>query len=97
MIALPQAEIYIYLFAPSPVFFCVRSEASSLEGRILKLELKRLWPPKEKRALNFGEDPEVGKDGRAKEEGTAKEEMVGWRHRLNEHDFGQTPVEDRRL
>ena len=33
----------------------------------------------------IGEDPDAGKDWRQ------KDEMVGWPHRLNEHEFEQTP------
>ena len=33
----------------------------------------------------------LGKDRRHKEKGTTKDEMVGWHHRLNGHEFEQTP------
>ena len=36
-------------------------------------------------------DPDVGKDWRQEEKGTTEDEMVGWQHRLNGHEFGQTP------
>ena len=36
-------------------------------------------------------DPDVGKDGRQEEEGSTEDEMVGWHHQLNGHEFEQTP------
>ena len=36
-------------------------------------------------------DPDAGKDGGQKEKGTAEDEMVGWHHQLNGHEFAQTP------
>jgi len=48
-----------------------------------------LWPPDAKSWLT-GKDPDTGKDwGQEKE--TTKDEMVGWYHRLNGHEFEQTP------
>ena len=34
-----------------------------------------------------GKDPGVGKDGGEEEKGTTKDEMVGWHHQLNGHEF----------
>ena len=39
----------------------------------------------------IGKDPDAGKDWRQKEKGTTEDEMVGWHHRLNGHEFEQTP------
>ena len=36
----------------------------------------------------MGKDPDTGKDCR-QERGTVEGEMVGWHHRLNEHEFEQ--------
>ena len=36
-------------------------------------------------------DPDAGKDGRQEEKRGTEDEMVGWHHRLNGHEFGQTP------
>ena len=49
-----------------------------------------LWPPDAKRWL-IGKDPDAGKDWRQEEKGTTEGEMVGWHHRLNGHEFEQTP------
>ena len=34
-------------------------------------------------------DPDTGKDRRQEEKGTTEDEMVGWHHRLNGHEFEQ--------
>ena len=36
-----------------------------------------------------GKDPDAGKDWRHEEKGTAENEMVGWHHRLDGHEFEQ--------
>ena len=46
-----------------------------------------LCPPDEKSWL-IGKDPDAGKDWSKEEKGTAEDEMVGWQHRLNGHEFG---------
>ena len=45
-----------------------------------------LWPPDTKSSLIW-KDPDAGKDCRQEEKGMAEDEMVGWHHRLNEHEF----------
>ena len=49
-----------------------------------------LWPPDAKNWL-LGKDPDAGKDWRQEEKGTTEDEMVGWHHRLNGHEFEQVP------
>ena len=39
-------------------------------------------------------DTEAGKDQWQEEKGTTKDEMVGWLHWLNGHEFEQAPGED---
>ena len=48
-----------------------------------------LWPPNVKNWLIW-KDPNAGKDWR-QEKGTTKEQMVGWHHQLNEHEFEWAP------
>ena len=48
-----------------------------------------LWPPDAKNWL-IGKDPDVGKNCRWKEEGTTEDEMVGWHHWLDGHEFEHT-------
>ena len=38
----------------------------------------------------IGKVPDVSKDGRRKEKGVAEDEMVGWHHQSNGHEFEQT-------
>ena len=45
-----------------------------------------LWPPDVKSQL-IGEDPDVGRDWGQAEKGTTEDEMAGWHHRLNGHEF----------
>ena len=47
-----------------------------------------LWPPDAKSQL-IGKDPDAGKDWRQEEKGTTEDEMVGWHHWLNGHEFEQ--------
>ena len=49
-----------------------------------------LWPPDAKNWLVW-KDPDAGKDWGQEEKGTTEDEMVGWYHRLNGHEFEQTP------
>ena len=45
-----------------------------------------LWP---RDGLNqlIGKDPDAGKDWKREEKGTTEDEMVGWHHRLDGHEF----------
>ena len=45
-----------------------------------------LWPLDAKNWL-IGKDPDAGKDWRQEEKGTTEDEMAGWHHRLNGHEF----------
>ena len=58
----------------------------SLEGLMLKLKLPILWPPNAKNWL-IGKDPDAGKDWGQEKKGTKEDEMVGWHHWLNGHEF----------
>ena len=49
-------------------------------------EAPSLWPPDAKSWLIW-KDPDAGKDWRQEEKGTTEDEMVGWHHRLNGHEF----------
>jgi len=45
-----------------------------------------LWPPDTKNWLIW-KDPDTGKDWRREEKGMTEDEMVGWHHWLNGHEF----------
>ena len=56
-------------------------------GRIdVEAETPILWPPDVKSWLIW-KDPDAGKDWRPEEKGTTEDEIVGWHHRVNGHDF----------
>ena len=47
-----------------------------------------LWPPNAKSRL-IGKNTDTGKDWGQEEKVTTEDEMVGWHHRLNGHEFEQ--------
>ena len=51
-----------------------------------------LWPTDAKSWL-IGKDPDAGKDWGQEEKGPTEDEMVGWHHQLDGHEFKQTPVD----
>ena len=57
----------------------------SLEGLMLKL---KLWPHYAKSWV-IRKDPAAGKDWRQEEKGMTQDEMVGWHHWLDGHEFAQ--------
>ena len=44
------------------------------------------WPPHGKSGL-IGKDPDAGRDWGQEEKGTTEDEMAGWHHRLDGHEF----------
>ena len=59
-----------------------------IERTDAEAETPILWPPYAKNWL-FGKDPDAGKDWRQEEKGMTEDEMVGWHHWLNGHEFKQ--------
>ena len=49
-----------------------------------------LWPPDVKNWL-IAKDPDAGKGWRQEEKGTTEDEMVGWYHQFDRHEFEQAP------
>ena len=47
-----------------------------------------LWPPDTNSQL-IGKDPDAGKDRGLEEKGMTEDEIVGWHHKLNGHEFEQ--------
>ena len=66
------------------------SPGYSLEGLMLKLKLQYFGHLIQQNWLIW-KDPNAGKDWRQEEKGTTKEQMVGWHHQLNEHEFEWAP------
>ena len=52
-------------------------------------EVPILWPPDAENWL-IGKDPDGGKDWRQEDKGATEDEMVGWHHQLDGHEFEQT-------
>ena len=61
-----------------------------IERTDAEAETPILWPPDAKNWL-IGKDPDAGKDWRQEEKGMTEDEMVGWCHWLDGHEFEQTP------
>ena len=53
-------------------------------------ETSVLWPHHAKSWL-IGKDPDAGRDWGQEEKGMTEDEMAGWYHRLDGHEFGWTP------
>ena len=49
-----------------------------------------LWPPDMKNRL-MGKNPDAGKDWGQEKNGATENEVVGWHHWLDGHEFEQTP------
>ena len=61
---------------------------------VAKAEAPILWPPDSKSQLT-GKDPDAKKDW-GQEKGVKEDEMLEWHHRLNGHEFEQTPGDSER-
>ena len=61
-----------------PWIFTVKTDAET--------EAQRLWPSDVKNQF-IGIVPDAGKDWRQEENRAAKDEIVGWHHQLNGHEF----------
>ena len=55
---------------------------------MLKLKLQYFGHLMQK-ADSLEKDPDAGKDGRQEEKGVTEDEMAGWHHRLDGHEFEQ--------
>ena len=62
----------------------------SLEGLMRKLKLQ-YFGHLIRRTDSFEKTVDAGKDWRQEEKGTTEDEMVGWHHWLNGHEFEQVP------
>ena len=58
-------------------------------GTEAEAEALILWPSDAKSQLN-GKEPDAGKDWEQEEKRAKDDEIVGWHHRLNGHEFEQT-------
>ena len=67
------------------------SPECSLEGLMLRLKLQYFGHPMWMKSWLIGKDPDAAKDWRQEEKGMTEDEMIGWHHQLNGHEFEQTP------
>ena len=58
-----------------------------IERTDVEAETPVFWPPDAKSWLIW-KDPDAGKDWEQAEKGMTEDEMVGWHHWLNGHEFG---------
>ena len=58
----------------------------SLEGLMLKLKVQYFGHLM--RRVDSLEESDAGRDWGQEEKGTTEDEMAGWHHRLNGHEFG---------
>ena len=65
------------------------SPGISLERMILKLKLQYFGHLM--RRVDSLEKTDAGRDWGQEEKGTTKDEMAGWHHRLDRHEFEQAP------
>ena len=65
------------------------SPGCSLEGMMLKLKLQYFGNLMGR--VDSLEDSDAGRDWGQEEKGTTEDEMAGWHHRLDRHEFGWTP------
>ena len=89
--------------APTPSFLCLwkssrrgRSHVKGNQSWVFigrtdaEAETPILWPPHAKSWL-IGKDPDAGRDWEQEEKGMTQDEMVGWHHWLDGHEFEWTP------
>ena len=65
------------------------SPGCSLEGMMLKLKLQYFGYLM--RRIDSLEKTDAGRNWGQEEKGTTEDEMAGWHHQLNAHEFGWTP------
>ena len=65
-----------------------RNQSCIFIGRTdAEVEASIIWPPDANWLI--GKDPDAGKYWRQEEKGTIEDDMVGWHHWLNGHEFEQ--------
>ena len=85
-----MAYLFMYIFALfcAGFYLVMGHQFWVFIGRTdVEAETPILWAPDAKNWLIW-KDPDAGKDWRQEEKGTTEDEMVGWHHWLNGHEFG---------
>ena len=55
-----------------------------------KAEAPMLWPPDAK-SWHIGKDSDAGRDWEYEKKGMTEDEMAGWHHRFDAHEFEWNP------
>ena len=92
---LPRSKrlLISWLQSPSAVILKppkIKSDTVSTVSPSICHEMMGCWPPNEK-SWPIWKDPDAGKDWGQEEKGTPEDEMAGWHHRLDAHEFEWTP------
>ena len=88
----PDINPILFQSSQSPEWCDSGRKAGFLSRYLLygETETSVLWPPDAKSQL-IGKDPDSGKDWRQNEKRATEDEIVGWHHWLNGHEFEQVP------
>ena len=60
-------------------------------GGLVSTSLKFILGGSENKSWYIGKDPDAGRDWGQEEQETTEDEMAGWHHRLDGHEFERTP------
>ena len=59
----------------------------TLESPLNCKDIQPVHPKEDQSWVFIGKDPEAGRDWGQKEKGMTEDEMAGWHHRLDGHEF----------
>ena len=83
------SDQYPYVMWHAPVQYTNSSVTTWIFIERIDAEAPILWPPDAKSWLT-GRDPDAGKDWQQEVKGVTEDEIVGWHHWLDGHEFEQT-------
>ena len=87
MVSWGRPSYFLHLLIDSLLFHCLQP---MFTGRTdAEAEAPILWPPDVKSQF-IGKDSDARKDWGQEDKGVTEDEMVGWYHQLNGHEFAQT-------
>ena len=70
----------------------VSGSSAEINGLILIMDVSESqgesWSWHQDIAIAIGKDPDAGRDWGQEKKGTTEDEMAGWHHQLNAHEFG---------
>ena len=95
MVSFKDTFLQLAFFSKIYIYFCKEIQPVHPKGdqswvfigrTHAEAETPILWPPYAKSCL-IGKDPDAGRDWGQEEKGATEDEMAGWHHRLNAHEF----------